>query len=490
MRICLTTAAREPIPKVPFAGTEDEIQYMHKEKNLGDSSIDWPIFLRQNLGTKGLFRLKAKLLRGRLSDDSRRTAWAIADQCTVSGGNFLTNLILLRTLLPIEYGTFALILNSIIFFNNIQQAIVGYPVCVRGARAHSRQFRRILAFAIFVTTLLLLTVLGPALALVGISLHRPTLILGAILAMLFWQLQDTLRAGFISKLEQKRALVGDAISYAGQAVLLSMICFRSTPSLNVIFWTIAGTSLLAFFCQIWQARPSVPPLRTLRPLVREFWFLARWNVVAKVLGFLTVQAFPWLLLIRHGRAEVAAYQAIFQILAFTNPLLFGIGSLITATVAKDRNFRPSSVRAYLVAVTVAVGGYLVLLAAAGPSVMRLLYGSRSQYLRYAPLLRLFAAAWFFWMILLLAVAVLGGLRRPRALFVVQLSGAAAAILIALPWIYWKGLIAVAFGMLVVNTVMAGTGVLLILRSPVRPSRGMTPHAPEPSVVYTSSSVVN
>jgi O-antigen/teichoic acid export membrane protein len=184
--------------------------------------------------------------------------------------------------------------------------------------------------------------------------------------------------------------------------------------------------------------------------------------------------------------EVAAYQAIFQILAFTNPLLFSIGSLITATVAKDKDYRTSSVRNYLLAVTGAVSGYLLLVGVAGPFVMRLLYGSRSQYLGYAPLLRIFAAAWLFGMIALLSVAILGGLRQPRALFVVQLSGAVAAVLIALPWIYWKGLIAAAFGMLLVNAVMAGTGVLLILLSRGAPGSGVKAHTPEPSVPYTES----
>jgi O-antigen/teichoic acid export membrane protein len=467
------------------AGIGDGIQYMHEEKNLDEVSMEGSGHFQQTLRMARLFRLKTKLLRRRLSSDSWRTFWAIADQCTVSGGNFLTNLILIRSLLPIEFGTYALMLSSMIFFNSIQQAFVSYPVCVRGARANPRQLRRILSFAIFVTILLLVGLFGPALAFVAASLHRPKVILAAITAMLFWQLQDTLRTGFTAKLEQRRALIGDGISYAGQVMLLAMICLRTRPSLNLIFWTIAGTSLLAFACQSWQIRPSVPARRALRPLLQEFWFLGRWNLVAKVLGFLTLQAFPWVILMRHGAVEVAAYQAIFQILALSNPLLFSIGSLIMATVAKDKDYRTSSVRKYLFAVTTVMCGYLLLLGVAGSFVMRLMYGSSTHYLGYAPLLRIFAAAWLFEMIALLAVAILGGLRQPRALFLVQLSGAVAAVLIALPWIYWKGLIAAAFGMLLVNAVRAGTGVLLILLARGEPGRGMELHTPEPAVVYTS-----
>ncbi len=166
---------------------------------------------------------------------------------------------------------------------------------------------------------------------------------------------------------------------------------------------------------------------------------------------------------RHGRVEVAGYQALFQFLAFTNPLLFSIGGLIMSTVAKDGAYQTQSVRNHLLVVVSILGSYLLLLAVAGPSVMRLLYGSRSQYLRYAPLLRIFAAAWSLEVIAMLATSILGGLREPRALFLVQLSGAAMAVLIVLPWVYWKGLMAAGFGMLLVNAARALTGILLLLR---------------------------
>jgi O-antigen/teichoic acid export membrane protein len=400
---------------------------------------------------------------GRSSSGYRSTLWAVADQCAVSGGNFLTNLFLLRCLLPFEFGTYSLVLSAMLFFNNLQQSFVSYPLCVRGARANRRTFQRVLAFALYSTVFLLIPVFGPALSIAGVLLHRPTIIVASVMAMLLWQLQDTLRLGFVTKLEQKRALIGDAISYLGQAVLLGLVCLRTKPSLNFIFWTIAGTSLLAVVVQVWQMRPSTPPQRTWPPLIREFWFLGRWSVVAKVMGFFTLQVFPWLIVMRHGRVEVAGFQALFQFLAFTNPLLFSIGSLIIATVARDRSYRTKDVRNYVALVLGSLGSYLFVLGVAGPLAMRILYGSNSHYLEYAPLLRLFAAAWFFEVVAQLTTAILGGLRQPRAIFIVQANGAVAAVLIALPWIYFRGLTAAAYCLLLVNLVRAATGLLLLFR---------------------------
>jgi O-antigen/teichoic acid export membrane protein len=284
----------------------------------------------------------------------------------------------------------------------------------------------------------------------------------ALCAMLLWQLQDTLRTGFIANLEQRRALVGDALSYGGQALLLGLMCSGTKPSLEAIFWTLGGTSLAALVVQIWQIRPLMPPRRVVGPLVCTFWTLGRWNVVAKLMGFLTLQAFPWLILMRHGRVEVAGFQVIFQFLAFINPLLYSMGSMVTATVAKTQSFRGSTVRNYLILTVAATSSYLLFLAVAGSFAMGALYGSHSHYVGYAPLMSIFAAAWFFEVIALLTTSILAGLGRPRGIFTVQLNGALAAVLIVLPWTYWKGLIAAALGMLLVNAVRASTGVVLLL----------------------------
>lgn len=415
----------------------------------------------------------------------QRTIWAVADQCSVSAGNFLTNLVLLRVLLPVEFGTYALLLNGIIFFSTVQQALVTYPLCVRGARATPRQFQRLVGFALLGTGLLVACILAPTLSIAGIFLKRPTVIWAAVLAMFFWQLQDTIRAAFIARMEQRRALLGDALSYLGQALFLGCVSLRLRPSLPLVFATVAVTSLVALLIQSWQLRPAIPPRRSLKPIVGEFWFLGRWTVVAKILGFLTLQAFPWLILLRHGRLQVAGFQAIFQLLAFTNPLLFSLGSLITATVAKQRDFRTPAVLRYILLATGLVGSYLLVLAVAGRPIMRLLYGSHSPYLAFASLIRIFALAWIFEIVAQLATAILGGLREPRSLFHLQVVGAFAAVLVALPLSYVYGVFTAGFGLLLINVLRASTGVLLLWRYKPNLPGGRTTSPASPLVEATA-----
>ena len=81
----------------------------------------------------------------------RTTSWALIDQAIVSGGNFLTNLVLIRTLVPSAYGAYALVLNAMLFLNNLHTNMIAYPVCMAGARADDQQLRGITTGDLLVT---------------------------------------------------------------------------------------------------------------------------------------------------------------------------------------------------------------------------------------------------------------------------------------------------------------------------------------------------
>ena len=266
---------------------------------------------------------------------SHRTVWAIADQSVISGGNFATNLILARTLPPVQFGIYALLLNTLLFLNNVHAALITTPVCITGARSDIKVLGRTVSAGITGTLLLSAGSMLVIVAACAILKHS-TLILPVFLALLFWQLQETLRSGFIARMQQNRAIWGDALSYCGQAILLVTLCAYLEPAISTIFIIIAATSLLAAGVQYTQIRPGLLSRSMLRSNLGEIWLLGRWNVLAKLLGFLTAQAFPWIILLRHGALQVAGFQAIFQLLAVTNPITFSIGSLITASIAGSR----------------------------------------------------------------------------------------------------------------------------------------------------------
>ena len=389
-----------------------------------------------------------------------KTMWGLADQGVVSAGNFLTNLLLLRALPPAEFGSYALLLNAMIFLNTMQQSLIGYPLCVRGAQATGTRFRWIVTGGLLATVGMFAVNVLVLLAACLWTGQLPLLV-PLVAALLFWQTQDTLRVSFISQLRQRAAVPGDALGYLGQALVVGLLWRFLSLNIAKALWVAAGTSLAAFALQWWQLRPAWPERGMLRPIFGDFWRLGRWSVPARVMGFFTLQAFPWVIAARHGTAQVATYQALFQLLALANPILLSMGNLITASIARSDGRSARAGTRYGVLTLGLTWGYLLVLGVGAPLALRLLYGGRSSYAGDAAMLRIFALAWVFEAVALVSTATLGGMERVKGLFWVQLSGCLGAVLVALPLVYLRGVAAAGTGLLLVNVVRAVVGMGLV-----------------------------
>src|SRR5215211_1775227 len=60
-----------------------------------------------------------------------RASWTLVDQCVVSGGNFLLNVLLARQLSQGDYGEFALFLGAIFLLRAVDYSFISYPLSVR-----------------------------------------------------------------------------------------------------------------------------------------------------------------------------------------------------------------------------------------------------------------------------------------------------------------------------------------------------------------------
>jgi O-antigen/teichoic acid export membrane protein len=374
----------------------------------------------------------------------KTTSWALFDQAIVSGGNFLTNLVLIRTLAPPSYGAYALVLNAMLFLNNLHTNMIAYPVCMAGAGADEEQLRGV-ATGGLLATLMAAGINAVLITIACFSIHKQSLIPVVIGALLLWQLQETLRTVFVSRLAYKRAVAGDAVSYLGQAALVAIICWHRVPSLFLVFWVILGTSLSA---QAIQIRPTTIDRVTLRSFFGDLWRLGKWSTLAKVAAFFTFQAFPWLLAYTGGLSTVASFQALFQLVALSNPLMLGFNNLIIASIA-NRD-RVSGVSPWSAAVK------QMRLAAI---LLGLYYAVLATCLAYA----LEAVAMF-------AGAILGGLGETQSNFIAQLCPMVVSVLIVFPWIMLSGLKAAVVGLVLVAGTRAVAASYLAFRGMEKESR--------------------
>jgi O-antigen/teichoic acid export membrane protein len=393
----------------------------------------------------------------------RKTAWALCDQGVISAGNFVTNLLLIRHLPAAEFGVFALLLNAMLFLNNLHAATVTYTVCIRGAQAEENTLRKVASGGMMATlaiTLVNVIALFFASSYVG---HRELLVF-VIAASLCWQVQECLRTVFVSQQRFDRALGGDAISYLGQALLIGGLIFIGHVTLVEVFLIITVTSLVAALVQGAQVRPAAISWEWLTTFGRDIWTLGRWSVLAKLVAFFGMQAIPWVLAYRHGLRAVAGFQALFQLVALTNPILLSTNNLMTASIAKGRQEKTRFLQAakkYMLYSGLIVGVYFAVLLVGGPRVMGIFYGRHSTYLGETSILPIFILAYALEFVSMYAGAILAGMEETRSVFLQQIWGMVVSIVLILPLVYRYGLRVAVEGLVLINGIRAVAGWYMV-----------------------------
>jgi O-antigen/teichoic acid export membrane protein len=373
-----------------------------------------------------------------------REFWTLADQGLVSVGNFLSGLILANHLPKTAYGAYALLLETMLFLNTLQAAVVAYPMSVRGATHGSVQLRRFASASLWMT-LALLPILGLAMGMgvflgaapIAGSAELFPLAISAVAAMLLWQMQETVRRALMAELRFMACVPGDALSYLGQAMLLLMLAKSGSLTLPRAFAVIGATSAAAIVMQALQVGLVRLSVADVAGTARDFWKLGNWTLLANLAGVITSIGYTWTLKIFRGLDATAAFAAMIVPLKLVNPLLIGICNLLVPAVAKvAHSDGPRAtirvVRRYGLLGAVFVFPYYGCLSLFPTVVLRAAFGAHSPYLLEAGHLRLYLANMAVMYVEMVSLAWLLGLGQSRASAMSQILYATLTLLIALP----------------------------------------------------------
>ena len=260
--------------------------------------------------------------------------WSMVDQGAVSAGNFLTTILLARCLLPSEYGIYALLFALMLMMNGFHSAFIWYGLSLLRASKSEAEIRP-LAGGSLVLTAGLAILLGTATSTTAVFFHRASLAPWLLLALLFWQLQETTRRALMCRLRFRDALWGDALSYLGQTACIGFLLFGHRLTIASAFGVMAATSAAAALLQAAQLKLTLPDFRGAFRLLPRFWDTGRWALLVSVAQAFIGQALLWFLAFA-GTAEVASFQSALNPLRATNPVMFGIGSVLLPTVAAQQ----------------------------------------------------------------------------------------------------------------------------------------------------------
>jgi O-antigen/teichoic acid export membrane protein len=386
-------------------------------------------------------------------------SWSLLDQAAVSGGNFLTTLVLARILSPTNYGTFSLLFLSLYAINTCHGSLVVYPLILNVAGGKEEEFRHLNGTA-FLHTLALSLPFAAVLAGVTFFLHRMDIWPFLVLAMVGWQVQESARRTLLSGLRSRAAFLPDLVCYVGQGVLLLVL---HSTNFVVIFLVMAVTSAVAALWQFALVRFSLAKSFALEPC-RYAWKIGRFILAGNALNMATLQVPSWTLALAAGPLSVAGYQSLLNLVGVANPIMFSVASILIPAVARGSLRGQAEARQTMYHYGARYGLLLLpcflILLAAPSSVMHLVYGAGSAYLPLAPLLRPFVLAFALQYLATVIGAYEGGMERPKTYMWVQIAGTGVLVTAGVGLIYAYGVKGAVLGMLLASAIRFVTFALI------------------------------
>ena len=413
-----------------------------------------------------------------LAYDSKRSFWAMADQGVLSLGNFGVSILLAacfeRKHDLSDFGAYWILMELMMFLNGIQNALVAYPLTVRGAIADRLQLGRLTSMSMLLTGVMWPLQAAAIVTTAAIAKIPMSVGIWAAIALFLWQMQETLRRGLMAHLKFRESLLGDSISYIGQLVAVALLGWYGMLTLTTAFQAIALTSGLAALVQGAQLGLHNITLPELREFTQDCWDIGRWVLYGNLSRFFTGPMYNWNIAYWAGKDLLGVYYAVMNLLRLANPLTFGIASLITPSAARANKLEgmkgaKRELHRFGLLGAVMLAPYLGMLLIAPKLSISLVYGADSAYLRYSilPQLAAVAAAFTYWATA--TGAFLGGLERSRNLFISQFAYAGAAVIIAMPLVAGFGLLGAAIGWLVAASIQAAVNIYYVSKLPDSPA---------------------
>jgi O-antigen/teichoic acid export membrane protein len=363
-----------------------------------------------------------------------RASWTLFDQCTVSAGNFLLNVLLARALGQDEYGKFALFLGAIFILRVVDYAMISYPLSLRLPVAREQDHAGLLGFTVLLAaalSLVLVAVMGLGVALLG----AVDLLLPACLCYLCWQAQETARRCLLAEFRYREAIPGDAIAYVGQAILLVVLLRLTTVTLSTTLYAMSAAFAFGAVVHASKLRFAWPRFAGVGRLILDYFSVGKWSLVVYLLQLLRVQLLPWLLATLSGTASTASLQASFNIANMMNPVVLGMGNAVPQIAAHAH--RSAGIRGAVRAAS----GYLLfglapilVICFAGVllphSLLRAAYGPSSPYLAVALCLQLLMVAGVLDYVAEMISKTLLGVQAGKPAFLVNVASVVTALALA------------------------------------------------------------
>jgi O-antigen/teichoic acid export membrane protein len=404
---------------------------------------------------------------------------ALADQAVVSGASFLTTVAIGRWTFPSELGLYSIGISLLVSSVAIQESLIAIPYTIQRHRPLGTQAEHAGSSLTQSGLLSALGVVVLAATAVGLSTRdaEPVLVamtwaLAAVLP--FVLLREFGRRFAFAHLHMGQALMLDSAVAAIQLAGLWWLGRTGQLSSATACAALGAACASAAIVWLYLARGSFVIRRDqIRATMNQSWAIGKWLFAGQITVSVQERTAYWLLAVVAGTAATGVYAACMSIVLFANPLITGLGNILTprAVLALQQG-GGARLRRQVIRDSLLLGAAMTLFCLAvlfaGDDAMHLLYPGK-EYEGNGHALTVLALALLASAVGLPASNALGSIERPREIFWAGLF--AAVLTAALVW--WLmagwGLLGAAYGYLAGN--VAGAAGLWVAFLALVPRRG-------------------
>ena len=387
---------------------------------------------------------------------------ALVDQVVVSAASFLTTVIIGRFSDSSQLGAYAIVISVLASSFTIQGSLITLPYSIQRNRPFGTAAEHA-GSSLAQSSILaaLITILLALIALILFStgaqpaLTATTWALAGVMPFALFR-EFCRRFNFIH-LQMARALFLDVVVSVIQLSLLGWLAWTDRLSAVTACATIGISCGVAAVGWWVLARAHFAFLiADLKATSKQSWNLGKWLVANQVMVQVQRYATYWLAVITGGAAFTGVLAACMSIVAFANPLVFGLGNVLAPRSVLAWNekggggLRRQAIRDALFLGAV-VGTFCLLVLLAGENVMHFLYPGK-EYEGHGQTVAVLAFATLASAIAMPASNALASMERPYAIAIVSAAG--TSVTVVLVWILMAewGLLGAAYGLLLGNLV--------------------------------------
>ncbi len=272
---------------------------------------------------------------------ARKSGLSLIDQGVVSGTNFLTTVLIGRVCGVDELGIYSLGFSLLVFTTNIHESLILAPYTVYVNRLEPQK-RAEYAGSILIHHILLSAVAMLCLSAFAFALmlefgpQRLILLIWLLVGVIpFTLLKEFGRRFTLAHLHLVTTLILDIAVAILQIGGLLWLAYTDNLSGIIAFYAVGVASGVAGV--IWLVLTG-SKMRVRWALIRSEWFrsfrFGKWVFASNVTGTMHAYSMYWLLALVHDTTATGAFAACWSIVLIANPLLLGIGNVLSPRAAR------------------------------------------------------------------------------------------------------------------------------------------------------------